>query len=152
MEPMDSTNPPAAADPVFAEEQAHLSETYAKLQRIEQAVRKQLEADLVEALADKEELFNELTRDFSSDIQLETLAELEAMNRIIESYNLSADINDAKLRRAGGDVYRLRIIHGYHGGTALRDLVRSRYRDHPKVKRVELGLNQGETELVLREL
>ncbi len=59
---------------------------------------------------------------------------------------------DAKLRRAGGDVYRLRIIHGYHGGTALRDLVRSRYRDHPKVKRVELGLNQGETELVLREL
>ena len=87
-------------DPIFDEEQAHLSETYAKLQRIEQAVREQLEADLVEALADKEDLFKELTRDFSSDIQLETLAELEAMNRIIESYNLSADINDEKLRRA----------------------------------------------------
>ena len=94
---MDSTG---QNDPIFAEEQAHLSETYAKLQKIERAVREQLEADLVEALADKEELFNELTRDFSSDIQLETLAELEAMNRIIESYNLSADINDAKLRRA----------------------------------------------------
>ena len=59
---------------------------------------------------------------------------------------------DAKLRRAGGDVYRLRIVHGYHGGTALRDMVRSRYRGHPKVKRIELGLNPGETELVLREL
>ncbi|MBR4548433.1 MAG: Smr/MutS family protein [Oscillospiraceae bacterium] len=59
---------------------------------------------------------------------------------------------DAKLRRAGGDVYRLRIVHGYRGGTVLRDMVRARYRDHPKVKRIELGLNPGETELVLREL
>ncbi len=59
---------------------------------------------------------------------------------------------DAKLRRAGGDVYRLRVIHGYHGGTVLRDMVRSRYRSHPKVHRIELGLNPGETELVLREL
>ena len=59
---------------------------------------------------------------------------------------------DAALRRAGGEVYRLRVVHGYHGGTALRDMVRSRYREHPKVKRIELGLNQGETVLVLREL
>ena len=59
---------------------------------------------------------------------------------------------DARLRRAGGDVYRLRIVHGYHGGTALRDMVRARYREHPKVRRIELGLNPGETELVLREL
>ena len=59
---------------------------------------------------------------------------------------------DAKLRRAGGDVYRLRIVHGYRGGTVLRDMVCARYRDHPKVKRIELGLNPGETELVLREL
>ena len=59
---------------------------------------------------------------------------------------------DAKLRRAGGEVYRLRIIHGYHGGTVLRDTVRKHYKDHPKVRRIELGLNPGETELVLREL
>ena len=30
---------------------------------------------------------------------------------------------DAALRRARG-VYRLRIVHGYHGGTALRDMIR----------------------------
>lgn len=59
---------------------------------------------------------------------------------------------DAALRRARGGVYRLRVIHGYHSGTALRDMVRRRYAAHPKVKRVELGLNPGITDLVLREL
>ena len=87
-------------DPIFEEEQTHLSETYAKLVGIEGALRSRLEANLAEALHDKENLFDEMTRDFSSDIQLETLAELEAMNRIIEGYNLSADINEEKLRRA----------------------------------------------------
>ena len=86
-------------DLVFDEEQRHLSDTYAKLERIESGVRAQLEADLAEALVDKEDMFDEMTRDFAADIQLETLAELEAMNRVIESYNLSADINNEKLRR-----------------------------------------------------
>lgn len=57
---------------------------------------------------------------------------------------------DAKLRRSAG-VYRLRIIHGYHGGTSLRDGIRRDYAKHPKVLRIELGMNQGETDLVLRE-
>ena len=59
---------------------------------------------------------------------------------------------DAKLRRTGGAVYTLREIHGYHGGTVLRDAVRSHYKNHPKVIRVELGLNPGETDLILKEL
>ena len=58
---------------------------------------------------------------------------------------------DARLRRADG-AYCLRVIHGYHGGTVLRDAIRARYRNHAKVKRIELGLNPGETDLVLREL
>ena len=87
-------------DPVFEEEQAHLSAIYEKLLRIEREVRERLEADLEEALADKENLFDEMVLNQDADIQLETLAELEAMNRIIESYNLSADINTEKLRRA----------------------------------------------------
>ena len=57
---------------------------------------------------------------------------------------------EARLRRAGG-VYRIRVIHGYSRGTALRDFIRSRYRKHPKVLRVEAGLNPGTTDLVLRE-
>lgn len=59
---------------------------------------------------------------------------------------------DAKLRRADASTYRLCIIHGYHGGTILRDAVRARYRNHPKVRRIELGLNPGETDLILWEL
>lgn len=59
---------------------------------------------------------------------------------------------DAKLRRAGNSVYRIRVIHGYHGGTALRDMVRSRYRTSQKVLRIENGSNPGCTDLVLREL
>ena len=58
---------------------------------------------------------------------------------------------DAALRRAGGSVYRIEVIHGYHGGTELRDMVRRVYGKHPRVKRLELGMNQGSTELVLRE-
>ncbi len=57
---------------------------------------------------------------------------------------------DAKLRRAKG-VYRLRVIHGWSRGTALRDFIRRHYRNHPQVLRVELGANPGVTDLVLRE-
>ena len=59
---------------------------------------------------------------------------------------------DARLRRADASVYRLRVIHGFHGGTAIRDAVRAHYKNHPKVQRIEIGLNPGETDLVLREL
>lgn len=58
---------------------------------------------------------------------------------------------DAALRRSKG-AYRIRIIHGYNGGKALRDMIRSHYGKHPKVIRLELGLNQGQTDLVLKEL
>lgn len=58
---------------------------------------------------------------------------------------------EAALRRARGGTYRIRCIHGCHGGTALRDMIRRTYGAHPSVLRVEFGLNGGETDLVLRE-
>lgn len=58
---------------------------------------------------------------------------------------------DSRLKRASGAVYRIRLIHGYRGGTALRDMIRAQYRSHPRILRIELGLNPGETDLVLRE-
>lgn len=58
---------------------------------------------------------------------------------------------DSKLKRARSGIYRIRLIHGYRGGTALRDMIRAQYRAHPKVIRLEMGLNSGETDLVLRE-
>lgn len=59
---------------------------------------------------------------------------------------------DAALRRAKGGTYRIRCIHGYHGGTALRDMIREEYRQHPRVLRLEVGADGGTTDLVLREL
>jgi len=59
---------------------------------------------------------------------------------------------DSKLKQAGKGVYRIRIIHGFHGGTELRTMVRKVYgAAGSKVLRVEVGLNPGETDLVLRE-
>ena len=55
---------------------------------------------------------------------------------------------DAALRRAKAGTYRLRLIHGYHGGTALRDMIRRDYAS--KFLRV-LPLDNGRTDLVLRE-
>ena len=57
---------------------------------------------------------------------------------------------DALLRRAGVGTYRLRLIHGHHSGTALRDFLREHYADHPKVRRIAAD-GSGVTELVLRE-
>ncbi|MBO5274853.1 MAG: Smr/MutS family protein [Clostridia bacterium] len=59
---------------------------------------------------------------------------------------------DSRLKSCDRSVYCLRIIHGYHGGSELSDMVRSVYRHHPKVIRISLGLNRGATDLILREL
>lgn len=59
---------------------------------------------------------------------------------------------DAMLKRVDSSVYSIRVIHGYHGGTVLRNAIRARYAKHPKVKRIELGMNPGETTLILRDL
>lgn len=54
---------------------------------------------------------------------------------------------DAALRRCGGGVYRLRLIHGYHGGTALRDCAGNT----PAPPVLRLVASPGSTDLVLRE-
>ena len=63
------------------------------------------------------------------------------------SYQAKVTI-DAALRRARAGTYRLRIVHGYNSGTALRDMVRQEYAG--RVLRV-VALDQGRTDLVLRE-
>ena len=58
---------------------------------------------------------------------------------------------DALLRRAGAGTYRLRLIHGCHQGTALRDFLQVEYGHHPQVKRLLRSPDGGATDLVLRE-
>lgn len=58
---------------------------------------------------------------------------------------------DSQLKKAKGGLYRIRVIHGYQSGTELRDMVRKDYNNNTKIIRVENGINQGVTDLVLRE-
>lgn len=56
---------------------------------------------------------------------------------------------DAALSRSSG-VYRLRLIHGYRGGTAIRDMLWTVYNKRSQVKRM-VSISEGVTDLVLRE-
>ncbi len=53
------------------------------------------------------------------------------------------------LKKIPSDVHEIHVIHGYHGGTALRDMVRN-YRHH-RIERKILGLNQGTTIFVIKK-
>ena len=56
--------------------------------------------------------------------------------------------------QAGSAVYKIRVIHGYNGGTRIRSAIREEfsYGREPKVRRITMGANEGITELILREL
>lgn len=57
---------------------------------------------------------------------------------------------EATLRRSKG-LYRIRVIHGYHNGTALRDMIWGEYGSDPRVKRLTAA-SESATDLILREL
>ena len=57
---------------------------------------------------------------------------------------------DSALRRSRG-VYRIHVVHGYHNGIVLRDMVRQEYASHPQVLRLE-AVSDSTTDLILREL
>lgn len=51
---------------------------------------------------------------------------------------------------ADKDIREIVVIHGYHSGSALRDMVR-RELQHPRIQQKILSLNQGETTLLLKK-
>ena len=57
---------------------------------------------------------------------------------------------DAALRRVRPGTYRIRVIHGHHGGPALRRPERRGYGRHRRALR-PAAAGPGVTELVLRE-
>ena len=58
---------------------------------------------------------------------------------------------NAALRRASAGTYRIRVIHGFHSGTVLRDFIKTEYSTHSKVRRLLHSPDGGATDLVLRE-
>ncbi len=87
-------------DKIFETEQQHLTETFEKLTEIEQALQDQLARILNDVAEDKDVMRDELGLDSQSDIHVETMAEYEAINRIIDMYNITADVTTERLHRA----------------------------------------------------
>ena len=84
-------------------------------------------------------------RTISSDSGAQITLDLHGKNQFQARIAL-----DAALRRSKG-VYRIRIIHGCHSGTALRDLVWREYASHPQVLSAK-AVSESVTDLILREL
>lgn len=78
------------------------------------------------------------------------IIEIDVHGKNIEEAKKAIDI---QIHTAGKSIYRLRVIHGYNGGTRIRSMLREEYGygREPAVKRIEMGDNRGITELVLRE-
>ena len=55
----------------------------------------------------------------------------------------------AKVSAAPKHIKEIEVIHGYHGGTAIMNMVRKSF-THPRIKRKILSLNQGSTILILK--
>ena len=54
-----------------------------------------------------------------------------------------------KVSAAPKEIREIEVIHGFHGGTALQNMVRKSFR-HPRVQSKVIPLNQGSTILILK--
>lgn len=96
-----STASPAAPSP-FAQEQEHLSQTYARIVDIGRRTANHLRTLAADAAADKESMAGELSANFATiDDASEMWAEFASINRLIDSYNLQHDAATEKLRAVG---------------------------------------------------
>ena len=87
-------------DPIFQQEQAHLSELYAQLLKIRDDISQDLETNHAGAKQDLIDMSEEVRLDFGgADETIETLAAIETLNSIIDAYNQYHDFNVDKLRR-----------------------------------------------------
>lgn len=89
-------------DPIFEEEQRHLSETYAKLQELERTFAERLEANLKEVQGFKGDMNDELSLDFdrfNADVDMETYSAIAVMNNVVDSFNISIDLDAENLAR-----------------------------------------------------
>ena len=94
--------PEASDDPVFAAEQRHLAEVYAKLQTMARDLAAKLEQNSRDAAADKLAMCDELSVNLASYADaMETYADFAAVNRVIDAYNISQSVDAEKLASIG---------------------------------------------------
>lgn len=60
---------------------------------------------------------------------------------------------ERKVNSAPQGTYRIRVIHGFNGGTRIRDAIKRElgFGLNSKIIRIENGSNQGISEIVLKE-
>ena len=93
---------PTPDDPILVEEQAHLTQIFAKLESIRDELTDQLEHEHAGAAQDLRDLSEEIRPDTSGvayDEVMETLAAIETLNAVIDAYNQYHDLSVDKLRR-----------------------------------------------------
>ena len=112
-------------DAIFQEEQQALATTYGKLEHIAQETAASLGADALEALGNRKDLFDELKFDLGNGVNLETYAEAEALQRVIDQYNLSVDLNSERLAKTQllmKKPYFAKVVLQLRPGAAPREL------------------------------
>lgn len=103
-------------DPILVEERRHLSETYAKLEAMEQALIAKIQKLDDDVAADKEMLADELTGNFASMGEaFETYAEFASANKTIDLYNAAQELNFQNLQKV-----RLLMHQPYFAKVALQ--------------------------------
>ena len=105
-----------AQDPVFEQEQGHLTKTHAKLIELGEALVAKMEKTRAQAAADKEAMAGEVSIDLSTDDDaMETYADFLAMNSIIRNYNIMQEADAEKLSQI-----QLLLRQPYFAKVALR--------------------------------
>ncbi len=114
----------ATTDPVFCEEQEHLAGVYRTLQRIGRETVQRMESTARRAEADKQAMAEELSVNLATYADaMETYADFEAMNRIVDAYNVSQTSDAEKvetvallLRQPYFAKVTLRVMNGAGAG------------------------------------
>lgn len=92
--------PQRDVDPVYQEEQAHLSAVYQKLLALRDELRERIEGGHKAAAQDLISMSEEVTQDFGgADETMETLAAIETLNSVIDAYNQAHDFDVERLGR-----------------------------------------------------
>ena len=113
-------------DPVFAQEQQHLSDTYATLQSMAGALAAKMRKNEDAAAATKQQMVEEIKQNYGSDTEaFETYADFATVNSVIDSYNQTQDAAAEKLSNIGlllSQPYFAKIVLDFKRGAAPKEL------------------------------
>ena len=85
---------------IFAEEQAHLQDTFDRLKKMEKDLEEKILSISQKAAAEKLDIRENLALNFDGDSDsMETYIEFEVMNHAIDQYNIDRDTSEEKLGR-----------------------------------------------------